>query len=175
MKAREREKSPGPETSPLLTNLETLQAQAEKQESQSPKPPKDFFRSESDPAEPDIPALVGDLTAHLLVEPVYDVVGYFVDRPTLREYIPDSAKVLHGTLLDLTIRKYFPGESLSNYPELLLAATAGAVITAAMEKAPTTAQLQAGRPHYREPVPSEDPPPQNESDPDKMGNGGGMT
>lgn len=170
MEAREREKSPGPETSPLLTDLETLQAQAESQESQSPKPPRSFSHSESDPAAHDVATLLGEQTAHLLVEPAYDVVGYLVDRPTLREYIPASAKVLHGTLLDLTIRKYFPGESLSNYPELLLALSAGAVVAAAMEKAPTSAVLKTG--YVREPVSSKDlvpPEPENDDGPELRG------
>jgi len=155
-------KNQSPTTSPLLTDLDTLQAEAESQESQEKKPPEPFSRSESDADPLDVAALVGDATAQLLVDPAYDVVGYLVDRPTLREYIPASAKVLHGTLLDLTIRKYFPGESLANYPELLLALSAGAVITAAMEKAPTTAQLTAG--HRQPPAPAEGPrPPEGEN------------
>lgn len=131
----------GPPTEDLeavLREMESLEAELSRKE--APRQAPDF----SPPPTIDPEALLGPGVGKLTVSVYYQALGYLADRPTLHDYVPDPTLELQGGLAEATFAKFFPGDSLKNYPEYILLGSVAISTWMALNVAPTSSQLATG-------------------------------
>lgn len=131
----------GPPTEDLEAVLEEIASlEAELSKKEAPRRAPDFSPSPTI----DLEGLLGPDVGKLAVGVYYQMVGMVADRPTLHDYIPEPTLELQGQLAETTFAKFFPHDSLKNYPEYILLTSVGVSTWMALSMAPTSAQLAAG-------------------------------